>query len=178
MPRLQYVPMAIILDANALINLHKAGLLATVSDGIKCIIPREVYAEVVDAGRQAGYRDADEISEIIGPKPDYYTDPLPEMSRFGPGEVAVLSRYLRRQGEPGSDSDVIVSDDSQFLNYLRRKTELEGVRIPYLTTAAFIAKLGSEGKLNSSSALAALDSIRSRTRESDYQAARQLLETV
>ena len=170
--------MAVIFDANALINLHQAGLLAAVYSHQDCLITAEVYDEVVGRGQRAGHRDAYEIADIIGLSAAFPTEILPGLDHFGIGEASVLSRYVARQSDAGSEADVIVSDDRQFLNYLRSKMDQEGVAIRYLTTAGFIAWLTIEGVLAKPLASESLESIRARIRESDYQAARQILEAV
>lgn len=178
MPRLQYEPMAIILDANSLINLHKAGLLVVVYNQQNCIITAEVYAEVVTRGLSAGHRDANEIADIIGSSTSPPTEILPEMAQFGIGEASILSQYVARQTGESASPDLIVSDDRQFLSYLSRRATQYGSEIPHLTTAGFIAGAGVSRSLDKAEALAALERIRGLTRETDYQSARQLLETL
>lgn len=170
--------MAAILDANALINLHHAGLLAVVYSRQDCLITAEVYAEVVGQGQRAGHQDAAEIADILGLSPAFPTEILPGLEHFGLGEASVLSQYAARQRGASSDADVIVSDDRQFLNYLRRRNEREGLTILYLTTAGFIASLALEGYLPQTLALESIENIRGRIRAGDYQAARQILETI
>lgn len=170
--------MAIILDANSLINLHKADLLVVVYSQQNCVITAEVYAEVVSRGISAGHRDAYEIADIIGLNTSAPTEILPEMAQFGIGEASVLSQYVARQTGENAGADLIVSDDRQFLSYLSRRAAQHGSEIPHLTTAGFIAGAGLSGSLDKAEALAALERIRGLTRETDYQVARQLLETL
>ena len=168
--------MAVILDANVIINLHQAGILALVHSRSECLVPWEVYEEVVERGRQVGHRDADEIADIIGENTEFPAEILPELNHLGRGEAAALSRYVERQSGAGWSEDVIVSDDRQFLRYVSRREENDQVVIRRLTTAGLIAELGLSGVLTRGQARDALERIRSRIGERDYQAAQQLLE--
>ena len=168
--------MALILDANVLINLYRADILQLVFQGVECIIAAEVYEEVIIGGRRAGHSDAIEIGEILGPSFEPATNIPTELASMGLGEAASLSLYMERQGEVGSDDDYIISDDQQFLNYLERREVREGVEILHLSTAGLIAELGLGGVLNKVQALDALEKIRDRIRAVYYQAARQRLE--
>ena len=168
--------MAVILDTSPVINLNRAGLLALVFNELECIILPEVYAEAVDTGRYFGYPDADEIAAIINPPVAPPTRILPEVERFGDGEAAVFSKYIERQSRVGLGEDVIVSDDRQFLNHLRRRNARSGRSINYLNTASFIADLGATDTLPKSQARDSLERIRPRMRAIDYQAALLRLE--
>ena len=90
--------MAVILDASALINLYHAGTLSLIYLGTECIVPAEVYDEVITNGQQAGYADAGDIAEIIGPCTVEPVDLPPELSLMGLGEAAALSLFLNRLG--------------------------------------------------------------------------------
>ena len=170
--------MAVILDAAPVINLNRAGLLAVVVNELECIILPEVYAEAVDVGRSFGHPDAEEIAAIIGRPEAPLTRILPEVERFGVGEAAVFSRYIERQSGAGLGVDVIVSDDRQFLNYLRR-LNVWGLRsINHSNTALFIVDLGAAGALTIPQARDALERIRPITRRIDYQEAMQRLESL
>ena len=170
--------MAVILDANAVINLYHAGLLPLVYHEIGSIIPAEVYEEAINGGRQAGHADAEGIAEIIGEPTEPPTAILPELARMGDGEAAALSRYMERGGYLAISDDVIVSDDQQFLRYLRRRIENDRVEIRHMTTAGLIASFVLDGSLSRSQALEALARISSRMPEDDHQEALRRLETL
>ncbi len=170
--------MSVILDANALINLYHAGVLSSIYLATECIVPSEVYDEVITKGQQAGHADAGEIAEVIGPRTAELVDIPPELGRMGLGEAAVLSLYLIRLGRSYTGNDVIVSDDQQFLRLLRRRIRDYGVDIQHVTTAGFLASLVDEGRLSGTQATGALHRMSSKMRESDFQAALQRLETL
>lgn len=168
--------MAVILDANALINLYHADILTLIYNSTEYIVPWEVYEEVVTRGRRAGHQDATAIAEIIGENDEFPTTIPPELNLLGLGEAAALSRYLERQRQALGDLDVIVSDDRQFMRYLRREEQRIGIRVPLFTTADLIADLGTSGILTGRQARDGLLRIRDRMPEIDYLAARQRLE--
>ena len=167
--------MALILDANALINLYHAGILPLVLVRAECVIPAEVYSEAIFGGRRAGHSDSIDIAEILGPSLEPATEILPELDGMGLGEAASLSRFMERRGQPGTNEDFIISDDQQFFNYLKRRETREGVEILHLSIAGLIADLGTVGALTKDQALDALERVRHRIRATYYEAARRRL---
>ena len=170
--------MAAILDANALINLYHADILPLAIQRVECIIPAEVYEEVILGGRQAGHPDAETIEGIIGLCTEEPAAILPELSNFGLGEAAVLTRYLERQRSARHGEDVMVSDDRQFLRYLDTRERQSGEAIRRWNTAQFIAESALNGLMTKGQALSALSSIRSRMPEQFYNRALQRLESL
>src|SRR4030067_2818737 len=57
--------MEILMDADCLIKLTKAGLKEFICKEERIVIPRTVKREVVDAGKSKGHPDADLIEENI-----------------------------------------------------------------------------------------------------------------
>ena len=55
----------LILDADALIKLYKAGVLAQVTETFEYVVPRKVYEEAVTLGRVRNHPDADDIDRVI-----------------------------------------------------------------------------------------------------------------
>ena len=168
--------MAVILDANALINLYRADILSLIYHRTECIVPAEVYEEVVVGGRKAGHRDADAIADIIGPCTEQPTEILPELTGLGFGEAAALSRYIQRRGRADASGDLIVSDDRQFLRYVLRREREQRLSVRLLTTADWLVDLGTSDVLTRRQTLDALTQIKSRIPASDYQVAVQRLE--
>lgn len=168
--------MAVIFDANVLINLYHAEILSLVYHGLECVIPAEVYDEVITQGQQAGHGDAGAIAEIIGPCTEEPVNILPGLEGLGIGEASTLSHYLERQRQSPIGDDVIVSDDRQFLRYLGRREQQDNVVIRYLNTSQFIAEATLNGLLDKPEGMDALVKIRGRIPESHYNLALQRLE--
>ena len=91
--------MAVILDANALINLYRADILSLIYHRTECIVPAELYEEVVVGGRQAGHQDADEIAAIINPPVAPPTRILPEVSGSATGKRRYSANILKGKAE-------------------------------------------------------------------------------
>jgi predicted nucleic acid-binding protein len=158
--------MILLLDADALIKLNRAGILGLVAEVFECIIPDEVYQEVVIKGKQSGHTDAEEIERLIESgievKPPA---PVREVeSRLDRGESAVLA-LASQQG-----SQVIISDDRQFVNFLSRSG------IPHPVPAALIVVMVQQHLMTKSEAREALEQLRPSVREISYREALQELE--
>ena len=166
-----YVCMDLILDADGLIKLERAGLLAQVAQAFSCVIPDVVYDEVVTQGKARMYPDAEAIEEVVRQfisvksQGQPHQNPLDEASlRLGAGEKAVLTLYSQEQ------EGVIVSDDRSFLSLLSRHN------IPFLVPAALIVVMVRQGKLSYEAAKVALNRLRPWIREAVYHLATQDLE--
>lgn len=163
--------MDLILDADGLIKLERAGLLAQVAQTFSCVIPDAVYDEAVTQGKAKMYPDAEAIEEVVRQfisvksQRQPHQHPLDEASlRLGAGEKAVLTLYFQEQ------EGVIVSDDRSFLSLLSRHD------IPFLVPAALIVVMVRQGKLSFEAAKLALNRLRPWIREAVYRLATQDLE--
>ena len=167
--------MAVILDANALINLYRAEILSLIYLATECIVPAEVYAEAVTNGQMAGYPDSSGIAEIIGPCTEELMEIPTELDNMGLGEAAVLTLYVERRAEPSNSGDIIVSDDRQFLRRLTR-FEVRGGEPFFLNTAHFVVDCAEAGRITKSQALSAILRIRSRIPTAFFNSAIHRLE--
>lgn len=177
--------MIVLLDADALIKLYKAGVLELASQGFECITSSEIYNEVVLVGGERGYPDAREIGRIIEArivvKPGRSEREIitelesggammhptpPTLDITGSGEKSLLP-LVRLEEEP-----IIVSDDRQFLSSLAEQD------ISFVPVAGFIVVLAREGILEVNTAREALDRITPIIRGVDYQKAMQDLNTL
>lgn len=170
--------MAVILDANALINLYRAEILSLIYLATECIVPAEVYAEAVTNGQMAGYPDSSGIAEIVGPCTEEFMEIQPDLGRTGRGETAVLRVYLERRGNSFSSDDVIVSDDQRFLRHLERMERSERVAIRHLGTPQFIVQSTINGLITKSQALDGIASLGGGISEVQSTDALQRLETL
>lgn len=167
--------MRLVLDADSLIKLCKAGVLEQVAQAFQCVIPEAVYHEAVVRGKERVYPDAEEIERIVMAaipihhtptgylNPMQYTSTSPDpKGELGPGETAVLA--LAHQEE-----SVIVSDDRQFLSSLRNQ------HIPFLPTADLIVEMAHQQVISTEQAREALNRMRPLISRGAYQDAIQEL---
>lgn len=113
--------MKIVMDADCLIKLTKAGLKEEVCRAMTVIIPGEVKRETVD--QASGRPDAIRIDENIKARLLHVKG---RASRTRKGENAVLNLY--RSG----GFNAIASDDHRFLKHLK------GLGVPFAVPAALI----------------------------------------
>ena len=158
--------MRLLLDADALIKLNRAGVLLLIAETFECVIPDEVYREAVINGKKRGYPDAEEIDKVIEAGMEVISvAPVPRRyAGLDAGESAVLSLVSREE------TQVVVSDDRQFVNLLSR------AGIPYLVPAALIVAMAQQQILTKTGARDALDRMRPWIRDSSYMEALQGLE--
>jgi len=156
----------LLLDADGIIKLYRAGVLAQVVRAFSCAIPRAVYEEVVAEGKLRLHPDADAIDAILlGMVTVIPVDRFqqPEL-RLGAGELAILSLLPQ---EPGA---IVVSDDRRFLAVL----SMQGT--PFLTPADILVVLSRRDILSAGEAREALERLRPAIRLAAYWDARQDLE--
>ena len=157
--------MIVLLDADALIKLNLAGILAVVAEKQKCVIPQAVYHEAVTNGIAAGYDDAQVIGSIV----DDLIEVIPTVATtpsttLGRGEMAVYTLSTLEQ------DSLIISDDTRFL------TMLKAMGRPGTTPAQFLVMLAGQGFLATEESKQALNNMRPAIRPSAYQRAIQDLE--
>lgn len=157
--------MRLLLDADAIIKLYHAGVLARVVSALSCAVPQTVYDEVVTIGKQRLHEDAAAIEVILAGAVDILGLPPKASSEsgVGAGEAGILTLL---PGEPGA---VVVSDDRRFLRTLTARG------IPFLVPAAMVVVLAQSGLLTEVEAVEALDRLRSSIRAEEYWEARQKL---
>ena len=160
--------MVILLDADGLIKLSRAGVLEQVAQAFQCIIPDVVYHEAVTKAKERQYRDAEEIERIVQLAIAIRrtaTAEVPELG-LGAGETAVLALATQHEGE-----FTIVSDDRRFLAFMARQ------EIPFLSPADLIAVMARRGILTMDDAREALERLRPSIREAAYIETMQDLES-
>ena len=159
--------MVILLDADGLIKLSRAGVLEQVAQAVQCIIPDVVYHEAVTKAKERQYRDAEEIERIMQSAIAIRrtaTAEVPELG-LGAGETAVLALATQYEGE-----FTIVSDDRQFLAFLNRQG------VPFLMPSALIVVMAQQGFLTNDAAREVLERLRPMVREAAFHLALQELE--
>ncbi len=159
--------MKLLLDADGLIKLQRAGVLGHVAESFSCTVPQAVYDEAVTSGKAHFHRDAEAIERIVAQS--IAIAPTQESNQLelnlGAGETAILALVTRHMHD-----FVVVSDDRRFLALLRRR----GVQ--HLAPAHLLVVLARRGILTMEEAREALERLRPLIRLSVYWSIRQDLE--
>jgi len=158
----------LLLDADGLIKLNRAGVLIQLAETHPCVIPGAVYDEVVTRGKVHLYPDADAIEAAVAGRvavmPVQHGPGEPEFG-LGAGERGILDLL------PQLDDAFVVSDDRRFLTVLSMRG------IAFLTPADMLVVLARQGVLTEAEARAALERLRPAIRTKAYWDARQDLES-
>ena len=157
--------MHLLLDADGLIKLHRAGVLGRMVKAFRCTVPEAVYHEVVTRGKERLHQDAEEIEHILGEEVEVVRieQAHGEMG-LGAGEMAVLTLAVQYQ------SAIVVSDDRRFLATLT----VRGLR--FLTPTDLLVVLASQGILDKEEAKKALERLRPMVRAAAFWQAKDDLE--
>ncbi len=154
--------MKIIMDADCLIKLTKAGLKERVCRAFSLFIPHRVKEEVVDSGKAKELPDAVMIDDNIERgRIKVLTVPGPKKAA---GEQEAVALFQT------GGFDAIGSDDKQFIRHLK----LFG--IPFLTPATCIAVMYKQGMLKAIDALKGLDELAAHISESEYHTVKFFIE--
>jgi hypothetical protein len=153
----------VLLDADGVIKLNRAGVLSSVIEAFVCIVPSTVYDEVVTTGKARLYEDAETIGAIIDNKVRIEASRRggAEGMGLGQGELAILNLL------PEMPDAIVVSDDRRFLSVLANQA------IRFLTPADVLVALAHQGVLTREAAEEALERLRPIIRTQAYWDARQ-----
>ena len=116
--------MKILMDADCLIKLTKAGLKEKICQQYEIAIPATIKKEVVDAGRRKGLLDAELVEKNI--KKDIIKIVGKESPTRIKGDLALIENYKRGR------YDAIATDDVKLIRGLR------SVGISYILPGLFI----------------------------------------
>jgi rRNA-processing protein FCF1 len=116
--------MKILMDADCLIKLTKAGLKEKICQQYEIAIPATIKKEVVDAGRRKGLLDAELVEKNI--KKDIIKIVGKESPTRIKGDLALIEIYKRGR------YDAIATDDVKLIRGLR------SVGISYILPGLFI----------------------------------------
>lgn len=153
--------MRLLLDADGLIKLQRAGVLPQVVRMFDCVIPQTVYDEAVTQGIARLHQDAEAIEAALNGTVS--VAPVPTAQResgLGAGEMGILGLL------PTEAEAVVVSDDRRFLAVLMARGT------PFLTPADLLVVLARRGSLTADEAMRALDRLRPGIRAAAYWEAR------
>jgi hypothetical protein len=161
------VSRTVVLDSDGLIKLAKCGALAPLARAWRCFIPRAVYCETVERGKQESYPDAAEIERIVAEKMEIrWVARHPQAEKIlagrrslGVGEREALRLYF------ALPADGIVSDHVAFLELLRE------MGLPGWPPAAVLVALASEGHLSAPEAFESLEKLKGLIKPEVYREA-------
>lgn len=154
--------MNIVMDADCLIKLTKAGLKEEACRAFAITIPRRVEEEVVDQGKRRDLPDAFVIEQNISAG-------LLSVQSAGGAKTSIGEKEAILLYQKGG-FDAIASDDRRFVRQLRT------FDIPYLTPAVVLAVMVKSNILKASDALQRLETLLPYISESEYYAVKLVLE--
>jgi hypothetical protein len=142
------VDLRLLLDADALIKLNRAGVLAIVLAATRCVVPQQVFQEAVINAKAKGHSDAELIEEALRGRCEVMDVVITERLSLGRGETALLALAATRV------SGLVVSDDERF------QAVLQSRQIPFVNCARLVAQLAEERLLSRAAASGALQALR------------------
>lgn len=153
-----------VLDADGAIKLAKAGLLDALAKSSVCIMPQEVYKEVLK-GKESMFEDAFTVEALVSAEaikvPKHaYACTFPDL---GAGENAAAAVFKAEK------ADAIISDDLKFLK------NLQSEHIQFITPADAIIWLSKKRKLTKAEGLNALKLMKKIIRKEAYERAKSSL---
>jgi len=153
--------MKLLMDADCLIKLTKAGLKELVGTKNTIVIPDLVKKEVVDAGKIKGCPDAFEVEKNIESKMITVID-APSGAEKGDQSLIVIFRK--------ENYDSIATDDVKFTRHLK------AYNIPYILPGLILYWLLKVEKIDYQTALRALHQLDEFISEDEFSTVRLLME--
>jgi len=154
--------MKLLMDADCLIKLTKAGLKELVANKISITIPAVVQKEVVHSGKEKGCADATVVEDNIDAGMIAITE---SGSEYGSGDDALIALFQKES------YDAVATDDAKLTRQLRIKS------IPFILPGVVIYKLFRDNLINRKSALRALRQLAEFISEDEFSTVRLLMET-
>ncbi len=153
--------MKLLMDADCLIKLTKAGLKELVANKDSVSIPEAVKREVVDAGKKKQCLDAFVVEKNIESKMIAVIDLPMQVEK---GDQALIAIYREK------DYDAVATDDTKLTR------RLKALNIPYILPALVFYRLLKESKIDYKTALWALQQLSEFISEDEFGAVRLLME--
>jgi rRNA-processing protein FCF1 len=151
--------MYILIDADCLIKLTKAGLKENVIKLCHVIIPKIVYSETVNAGMQKNCYDAEVIQKNIQKNRIQVET---ETDICCKGDEALIGLFSSER------YDCVATDDKKLTNRLIRHN------IPYVLPATLIYILYSKNRMTLKESLEALDKLSGFISQAEYSSIKLL----
>lgn len=160
--------MRILLDADALVKLTKAGIKELVVESFSVSIPEPVRVEVVTEGKRGGHPDAIAVERNVDAgRVRVASVPLeepPESQLFSGGDRAIVSLSLSKAYA------AVVTDDAALLE------RLKSLGVSATVPAALLLAAGRRRRLASTRVLALLERLRPYISKDEYTTFRLVLE--
>ena len=152
--------MNVLMDADCLIKLTKAGLKESVCTHLSVVIPQIVKREIIDLGKN--HPDSIVIKDNLNKGLLSLSDVETQVVK---GEEAALILFQK------GGFDAVLSDDKRFVRRLR------ALGIPYITPAVCIVLLLKQGKINLPDALGKLELLSPFISSDEYNTVKWALDT-
>jgi len=153
--------MKLLMDADCLIKIAKAGLKEMVCSHYDVIIPETVKVETVDQGKAKGCNDADIIEKNLS---DGKITAAKEHKRYHKGDDALIDVFQKDL------HDAVATDDTKLI----RRLKIHG--IPFVLPALCLFKLYKNSVLSKDDAQRGLGQLAPFISPDEYAATMVLLE--
>jgi len=154
--------MKILMDADCLIKLIKAGLKESICQQYEIFVPFIIKKEVVDAGKKKGVSDAELAEKNI--EKGIISVVGKESSAHMKGDQALIENFKR------GSYNAIATDDAKLIRLLRT------AGIPYILPGLFIYSLYQRNVIDRKTALKWLEDLSNFISEDENSMIRFLLE--
>ena len=153
--------MKLLMDADCLIKLTKAGLKELIAGNANICIPEIVKQEIVDAGKRKGCADAFAVEKNISfGMVDVIKSPLV----YPKGDHALIALFEKAK------FDAVATDDRK----LTRDLKTQGIR--FILPGLILYQLKEKGRIDLTTALWALDQLADFISEDEFSITKLLLE--
>jgi len=154
--------MKILMDADCLIKITKAGIKEKICRQFEVVIPLTIKEEVVDAGKAKSHPDADLVEKNI--KAGLIVLESGKSSKRMKGDRALLEAFKI------SHYAAVATDDAKLTRLLRPSG------IPFILPALLIFSVWKRGAIDQTTALNWLEKLSVFISEDEYSMVRLLLE--
>jgi len=154
--------MKILMDADCLIKITKAGIKEKVCRQFEVVIPLTIKEEVVDAGKAKSHPDADLVEKNINA--GLIVLESGKSSKRRKGDRALLEAFKNSQ------YTAVATDDAKLTRLFR------ATGIPFILPALLIFSVWKRGAIDQTTALNWLEKLSVFISEDEYSMVRLLLE--
>ena len=153
--------MKLLMDADCLIKLTKAGLKELVVIKYSVFIPESIKREVVDAGKKKDCVDAFAVEKNIESELIAVIDATVKVEK---GDQALIAVYRNE------DYDAIATDDVRLSHHLK------ALNIPFILPGLIVYRLLKDGKIDYKTTLWVLYQLSEFISEDEFATVRLLME--
>jgi len=153
--------MKLLMDADCLIKLTKAGLKELVVLNCDVFIPEPVKREVVDAGKKKECSDAYAVEKNIGSK---LIAVIGAPETVEKGDQALIALYKKEA------HDAVATDDVKLVH------QLKALNIPYILPGLILYRLLKDGKSDYKTTVWALRQLSEYISDDEFATVRLLME--